>query len=116
MVSNKIILLDKEFHFGIGFLSELLENTGFGLEEIGHKIDSGDVSIYPKLIYYSRLYSVQRKHEQPDFDLYDINDLIDNNGGVLGDFVKSFTTAFMESLRKDVPVEEVKKKVVKTKE
>lgn len=113
MAPNKIVLLDKEFHFGIGFLSELLENTGMGLEEIGTKMDSGDVSVYRYLLYYSRLYAVKRKRQQPDFDLYDIDDLIDENGGVLGSFVKSFVTALFESLQKDVPEDATKKKVTK---
>lgn len=112
---NKIELLGLEFHFGIGFLTELLENTGYSLEEIGQKMESGEVSIYPKLMYYSRLYSVQRKRQQPDFDMFDINDLIDNNGGVLGDFVKDFAKAFLQSLSKDVPVEENKKKATQKK-
>ena len=113
-MNNKTELLGLEFHFGIGFLTELIENTGYTLEEVGHKMESGDVSIYPKLMYYSRLYSVQRKRMQPDFDMFDINDLIDNNGGVLGQFVADFSKAFLQSLKKDVPVDDTKKKVKKT--
>jgi hypothetical protein len=114
MVQNKIILLDKEFHFGIGFLTELLENTGYTLQEIGEKMESGDVSIYPKLMYYSHLYAIQRKKEQPDFDIYDINDLIDENGGIAGTLVVDFTKAFFASLQKGVPVDENKKKVTRS--
>ena len=110
-MNNKVELLGLEFHFGIGFLTELIENTGFDLIEIGQKMDSGDVSIYPKLMYYSRLYSVQRSKKQVDFDLFDINDLIDNNGGITGQFVLDFSKAFIESLQKNVPVSEDKKKV-----
>jgi len=113
MAPNKIILLEKEFHFGIGFLTELVENTGLDLVHIGEKIEAGDVSIYPKLLYYSRLYSVNRKREEVDFDMYTINDMIDENGGVLGEFVQSFVKAFFESLSKGVPENEDKKKVVK---
>jgi len=109
-MANKIILLDKEFHFGIGFLTEMIENTGWDLMQIGEKIETGDVSVYRYLMYYSRLYAVKRKHEQPDFDLYDVDDFIDANGGVLGDTVQTFTKSFLESLQKDVPVSEDKKK------
>lgn len=113
-MNNKVELLGLEFHFGIGFLTELIENTGLDLVEIGQKMESGDVSIYPKLMYYSRLYSVQRKRQQPDFDMFDINDLIDENGGVLGQFVADFSKAFLQSLQKDVPVSDDKKKATKT--
>lgn len=112
-MNNKVILLDKEFHFGIGFLTELIENMQWDLIQIGEKIEAGDVSVYRYLMYYSRLYSVKRKHEQPDFDVYDIDELIDENGGVLGVFCQSFIKAFLESLQKDVPVDENKKKVTK---
>lgn len=115
MAPNKIILLDKEFHFGIGFLTELIENMGWDLIQIGEKIEAGDVSIYRYLIYYSRLYAVKRSHKEVDFDLYDIDELIDENGGAIGDFCQSFLKAFLESLAKDVPVDENKKKVAKTK-
>jgi len=114
MVQNKVILLDKEFHFGIGFLTELIENMGWDLVQIGEKIESGDVSIYRYLMYYSRLYSVKRSRQQVDFDLYDIDELIDENGGVLGDFAQSFLKSFLDSLSKDVPVND-KKKVTKPK-
>lgn len=108
---NKVILLDIEFHFGIGFLTELIENMGWDLIQIGEKIESGDVSIYRYLMYYSRLYAVKRKHEAVTFDLYDIDNLIDENGGALGETCQSFLKAFLESLAKDVPVDENKKKV-----
>lgn len=114
-MNNKVILLDKEFHFGIGFLTELIENMGWDLVQIGEKIESGDVSIYRYLMYYSRLYSVKRNRKEVDFDLYDIDELIDENGGVLGEFSQSFLKSFLESLSKDVPVDENKKKVTKAK-
>lgn len=112
---NKIELLGLEFHFGIGFLTELFDNTGTTLTDVLEKVQSGDVSIYRNLMYYSRLYSVKRKGEQPDFDFYTIDDLIDNNGGVEGEFIINFAKAFFESINKGVPVDENKKKVVKTK-
>lgn len=114
-MNNKIELLGKEFHFGIGFLTELIENTGLDLVEIGRKMEAGEVSIYPKLMYYSRLYSAKRKKEVVDFDMFDINDMIDENGGVLGDFVKEFAKAFFDSLSKDVPVDSKKKATLKKK-
>lgn len=112
---NKIELLGLEFHFGIGFLTELVDNTGITLLDIDEKVNSGDVSIYRSLMYYSRLYSVKRQGKQPDFDLYTIDDLIDNNGGLQGEFIISFVKAFYESINKGVPVDENKKKVVKAK-
>lgn len=108
---NKVVLLDIEFHFGIGFLTELFENTGTTLTDVLEKVQSGDITIYRYLMYYSRLYSVKRKGQTPDFDFYSIDDLIDSNGGIDGDFIIDFAKAFFESINKNVPVDENKKKV-----
>lgn len=109
---NKITLLGKEFHFGIGFFSEILENTNITLEDIFKKIQSNDVSIYRILMYYSLVYSSKRRNENVDFDIYHIDDLIDSNGGLDGDFIISFAKAFLESVNKNVPEDKSKKKVV----
>lgn len=114
-MNNKVILLNLEFHFGIGFLTELIENMQWDLVQIGEKIEAGDVSVYRYMMYYSRLYSVKRKHENIDFDIFDIDSLIDENGGVLGEFCQTFLKSFLQSLQKDVPVDENKKKVIQKK-
>ena len=106
---NKITLLDKEFHFGIGFLNELLDGTGMKLEDLAIQADA---ILVPKLMYYSLLYSHNRNQKEIDFTMYDINDLIDENGGVGGKFWNEFKIAFNNSMYKDVPVQEVKKKVI----
>lgn len=111
---KKIVLLDIEFHFGLGFLTELYEATGITLLDIENKVKAGDVTIYRSLMYYSRLYSVKRKNETPNFDIYAIDDLIDDNGGIQGKFLMDFATAFWTSVNGGVPVDD-KKKVVTSK-
>lgn len=104
----KVILLDKEFHFGIGFLNELLDGTGLRLDELGTQADA---VLIPKMIYYSLAYSYKRSSKEIDFTMYDINDWIDENGGIGGSFWNEFHKAFNESMYKDVPVDNSKKKV-----
>lgn len=104
----KVILLDKEFHFGIGFLNELLDGTGLRLDELGTQ---NDAVLIPKMIYYSLAYSYKRSSKEIDFTMYDINDWIDENGGIGGSFWNDFHKAFNESMYKDVPVDNSKKKV-----
>jgi len=107
---NKVNLLDKEFHFGIGFLNELLDGTGMKLEELGSQPDA---ILLPKLMFYSMLYAYKRQSKEIDFTMYDVNDLIDDNGGVGGKFWNDFKIAFNNSMYKDVPVDDSKKKVIK---
>lgn len=103
---NKRNLLGIDFHFGIGFLNELLNGTGLKLEELGAQTDE---VLMPKIMYYSRLYAYKREGKEIDFTMYDINDLIDDNGGIGGKFWFDFKIAFNESMFKDVPVEDKKK-------
>jgi len=103
---NKRNLLGIDFHFGIGFLNELLNGTGLKLEELGVQTDE---VLMPKIMYYSRLYAHKREGKEIDFTMYDINDLIDDNGGIGGKFWFDFKIAFNESMFKDVPVEDKKK-------
>jgi len=103
---NKRNLLGIDFHFGIGFLNELLNGTGLKLEELGAQTDE---VLMPKIMYYSRLYAYKREDKEIDFTMYDINDLIDDNGGIGGKFWFDFKIAFNESMFKDVPVEDKKK-------
>ena len=43
--------------------------------------------------------------------MFDINDWIDDNGGIGGSFWNDFHKAFNDSMNKDVPVDDSKKKV-----
>jgi hypothetical protein len=107
---KSIQLIGKDFHFGIGFLAELLENTGLELTEIDTKLTNGDISLFPEMVYCSHLYACKRKKQDITFDMYDVHDWIDENGGIGGKFVTDFVNAFKDSMFKDVPVEEAKKK------
>ena len=105
---NNKNLLGIDFHFGIGFLNELLDGTGLKLDELASQPDE---VLMPKIMYYSRLYACKRIDAIIDFTMIDIFDLIDNNGGIGGKFWFDFKIAFNESMFKDVPVDNEKKKV-----
>lgn len=105
---HKKNLLNIDFHFGIGFLNELLEGTGLKLEELGAQPDE---VLMPKIMFYSRMYATKRAGLDIDFTIYDIHDLIEDNGGIGGTFWIDFKMAFNECMFKDVPVEVDKKKV-----
>tara|TARA_R110000796_G_C14350329_1_gene411507 strand:+ start:335 stop:676 length:342 start_codon:yes stop_codon:yes gene_type:complete len=112
MIKNKITLLDIEFHFGLGFLSSLSEGTGLAITDLSTQ---DDTVLMPKLMYYARKYAYDREGKEINFSMYDIYDLIDNNEGFGGSFWNAFAIAFSESMYKNVPVTEDKKKVAKIK-
>ena len=96
-----------DFHFGIGFLSELIEGTGLKLEELGTQ---DDIILMPKIMYFSHLYAMKRQGIEIDFEMENLHDFIDDNGGVGGKFWIDFKIAFNESMFKHVPVDTDKKK------
>ena len=69
------------FHFGLGFLGELLDSLGFSIDELQLNIEKNPFKVIPKLMYTSYSY-----------------------GGVTSEGVSSFLTAFTDSMTKDVPV------------
>jgi len=109
---NKRNLLGYEFHFGIGFLNELIDGTGKGLEVIGSEVINNTASMVPKMMYYSLVYSYKRSQKEIDFTIETIYDLIDDNGGMNNGFFNDFLQAFQECMYKDVPVDNSKKKAI----
>jgi hypothetical protein len=93
------------FHFGLGFLGELLDNLGFSIDELQSNIEKNPFKVIPKIMHTSYAYNLTRKGEKVDLKLYDFIDLLDEIGGVSSESVSSFLTAFTDSMTKDVPVE-----------
>tara|TARA_R110002072_G_C7936410_1_gene532105 strand:+ start:181 stop:555 length:375 start_codon:yes stop_codon:yes gene_type:complete len=92
------------FHFGLGFLGELLDNLGFSIDELQVNIEKNPFKVIPKIMHTSYAYNLERKGEQVDLKLYDFIDLLDTVGGVTYEGVSSFLSAFTNSMTKDVPV------------
>lgn len=90
---------EREFHFGIGFIGLFLESAELTINELS-KIDENPFKYNPILMYCSSVYALQRKSEIVDYNLYDVNDWIDESDGTA---VIQFKEAFMKSLTKDVP-------------
>ena len=92
------------FHFGLGFLGELLDNLGFSIDELQTNIEKNPFKVIPKLMHTSYVYNLEREDKDVELKLYDFIDLLDNVGGVTSESVSLFLTAFTDSMTKDVPV------------
>jgi hypothetical protein len=104
----------RDFHFGIGFIGLFLESTGIKMSEIDEKIKQNPFKLIPEMMYYSALFADKRANNEVDYDAYDVAEWIDLEGGINGNIVVEFTTAFFNSLTKGVPTQpENKKKVLK---
>lgn len=103
---NKIILdfggKPREFHFGLGFIGKMLEETNTNMIDFDKVRLENPFKWIPLMMFYSLSYSVNRKGEIADFDLFDVTDWIDElpaDSKVLFDFNNAFT----QSLVKNVP-------------
>lgn len=107
----------RTFHFGLGFLGNLIEKEKIQFYEIDEKIKGNPFTWMPLIMYYSLAWGYTRRNEFVPFDAFDVTDWVDELG--LGNSVVSdFFEAFRQSLIKDVPLtetKETKKKVTVTK-
>ena len=102
---------ERLFHFGLGFLGNLLESEKIAMTEIDAKLAENPFKWIPLIMFHSCAYGFKRKGEFAPFDAFSFADWIDEVG-MDSDVVTSFFKAFMESLTKDVPEDKSKKKIV----
>ena len=92
----------REFHFGLGFIGKMLEETNTNMVDFDRLKIENPFKWIPLMMYHSLVYACNRKGEEVDFDLYDVTDWIDElpaDSNVLLDFNNAFT----QSLVKNVP-------------
>lgn len=104
-----------EFHFGLGFLGELLDSLDMGIDEVMESINKNPFKTIPIIMHSSAKYSAKRNEKEFNYTIYDFIDYIDADGGIAAKSVDKFLTAFTNSMVKDVPKEEEKKAVKRKK-
>lgn len=98
---------DLEFSFGLGFLGELLDETGKDMNEVLEALDKNPYKFIPLTMFVSCKYAYESKGQKIDFNKYQFFAWIDADGGLTDENQSAIT--FMEeltkSLFKDVPEE-----------
>ena len=95
--------------FGIGFIGRYLKSNEQTLNEMFKEFQENPFLTAPNLLYYSV------KETGEDITLQDIEDLIDDNGGVNSPQLIAFIEAFTQSLTVNMPVAEGKPQKAKAK-
>ena len=116
MNNSTIITIDKtkfEFHFGIGFLGELLNGLDLGIEELMNEVQKNPFRMIPIIMHGAAKYGFERKGEECTYTVYDFVDYIDADGGIQAKSVEKFLQSFTNSMIKDVPKEEGTVKKIK---
>lgn len=110
---NKITLnlggQDRVFYFGLGFLGSMLENENISITDFDQLKLSNPFRYYHLLMYHSLAWGYIRVNEEVPFTKLDVVNWIDEENDVIEKFEKALT----QSLVKDVPVTDIKKKVTK---
>ena len=68
---------DRVFYFGLGFLGNLIEKSGVGMNEIDSKISENPFKWIPEIMYHSLAFGYIRKNETLTFDAFDLAEWID---------------------------------------
>ena len=93
--------------FGLGFLGECLENLDLTVTQIGEKLDKNAFKYVPILMYESVKYNiVENEGKEIDFTLKDLISWFDDDDDPFGK-MNQFVIAFVKSVTKNVPKEEV---------
>ena len=103
----------RNFHFGTGFIGELIERLNIGFEELNVAVNKNPYKTIPAMLYESHRWACVVEDVPCDMRLADMVRAIDAEGGVGGEKVLEFLRAFGKSRTKDVP-DEVKKPKPKT--
>jgi hypothetical protein len=96
------------FHFGLGFLGELLDNSDITIESIESDIQNNPFKSIPKLMHTSYVYNLKRQEKASELNFFEFLDLLDSAGGINCEGALLFIDAFGKSMNKDVPVEKNK--------
>ena len=98
---------DRVFYFGLGFLGIFLDLTSIRAEEITEKMRENPFKVMPQLIYSSLIYQYKKEGVEPDFNVFDVGEWIDDVGGYSGPFMTEFMERFTEATKD--PADKVKK-------
>jgi hypothetical protein len=109
--SKNINGIERTFHFGLGFLGQLFDETDITFANIDSLLVSNPFKTLPLLMYHSLSYGYLRDGKELDFTIYNINDWVDADENIGVDFIEKFKN----SLTKDVPAQEIETDVKKKK-
>lgn len=105
----KLKVLNREYncHFGLGFLGEVIDVLDVDYGEFLAKYEKNPFKYVPLVMYQSIKYSTEMEGEKLGFEHKDLINWIDENGGLTNQEMIDFSQAFIKSLTKNVPKEEV---------
>jgi hypothetical protein len=101
---------ERVFHFGLGFLGNLLEETNTNMVDFDEKRLANPFKWVPLMMFHSCAWGFIREGKTVDFTIQDMINWIDETDL---ENLQKFNDGFLNSLVKNVPIDTSKKKVTK---
>ena len=100
---------DRVFYFGLGFLGRLLDETNTSMSDFDKLRTENPFKWIPLMMFHSCAWGLIREGKIVDFTLQDMINWIDETDV---ETLQKFNEAFVNSLIKNVPIQEDSKKKV----
>ena len=94
------------FHIGLGFLGEYQYKNDITIDEVISRVSTNPWKFIPDMMYESAKYRAKRDNKELDFNVNDLLDDIDDDGGFNCKGFRKFLELFIASLSDNVPQEE----------
>ena len=111
-IKLKINGKEQNLPFGLLFLGECLENLGLDVNQIGVNVSRNPFKWIPTLMYESHKVDSLLNNKEVDFTYRELIDFLDNDkeGEIK---ISKYLEAFVKSLNKNVPKEDIRAKKIK---
>lgn len=93
----------RSFHFGIGFISIAIDRLGVPANKLQEEIDRNPYKALPVLILAAHAYHYEREDMKCPVTKADVEDWIDEAGGIESETVTEFIVAMGQSRTQHVP-------------
>ena len=81
---------ERTFWLGLGFLAMFVKNSKIDIDELTDAMTKNPFKVMPELLFYSLKYGYDRVGADLDFNIYDVTEWIDEDGGVSSPFTLNF--------------------------
>lgn len=94
----------RTLRFGLGMLGEMFDSLKTDIHGLGEMMSKNPFKAIPNIIYFGAKYEVERGGKVADFNLYDVNDWIEElENGYGNSVIDDITLVFMRSMIKNTP-------------
>lgn len=95
---------DRGFQLGLGFLGDVLKHYNTDLVGLGDLMVQNPFSVTPTILYYGHKHNCIRRKEAIDFEMYDVEDWIDELPNTLNnENIEKLLLLMFDSVKKHLP-------------